>query len=213
MTRPEPQPQSVTPHPSLPGRVGPADLADSAASWPVAESETFYDTPYVSLRRDTIVDPQGGLHPRAVVQPRSAVAVLAIDDDDRLLVVEQYRHAVGHRMIELPAGVLDVEGEAPVDAAARELAEEADVQAAHWEPHLLIRSSTGYTTEALTIFRATGLSAVPEDQRTVREAEEADMQQWWIPFADAVDAVLEGRITNGHAMSSILAEAARRARG
>ncbi|GAA1734455.1 NUDIX hydrolase [Aeromicrobium alkaliterrae] len=199
-------------HPSLPGRLAPDDLADQEASWPVAASETFYDTTYVSLRRDTIVDPSGGEHPRAVVQPRGAVGVIALDDDDRILLVAQYRHPVGRRMIELPAGILDVEGEDPRDTAARELAEEADVQAEHWEHHLVIRSSPGYTSEALTVFRATGLSPVPEDQRTKREAEEADMEQWWLPFADAVAAVLDGRISNGLAIGAILAEHARRTR-
>ncbi|WP_229053803.1 NUDIX domain-containing protein [Aeromicrobium sp. Leaf350] len=199
-------------HPTLPGRLAPAGLADQEAAWPVTGSETFYDTVYVSLRRDTIVDPSGGEHPRAVVQPRGAVGVLALDDDDRLLLVSQYRHAVGHRMVELPAGVLDVEGEVPQDTAARELAEEADVQAAHWEHLLVIRSSPGYTSEKLTVYRATGLSPVPQDQRTEREAEEADMEQWWLPFADAVGAVLDGRITNGLAVSAILAEHARRTR-
>lgn len=200
------------PHPRLPGRLAPTDIADQEAAWPVAASESFYDTPYVALHRDTIVDPSGGEHLRAVVQPRSAVGVLALDDDDRLLLVAQYRHAVGRRMVELPAGVLDVEGEDELTTAARELAEEADVRAEHWEHHLVVRSSPGYTSEALTVFRATGLSPVPQDERTVRQAEEADMAQWWLPFDDAVEAVLDGRISNGLAISSILAEHARRTR-
>ena len=200
------------PHPSLPGRLAPRGVADQEASWPVAASESFYDTSYVSLRRDTIVDPAGGQHQRAVVQPRSAVGVLALDDEDRLLLVAQYRHAVGRRMVELPAGVCDVEGEDALTTAARELAEEGDVQAAHWEHHLVVRSSPGYTSEALTVFRATGLTPVPLDERTERHAEEADMAQWWMPFADAVDAVLDGRISNGVAVGSILAEHARRTR-
>lgn len=200
------------PHPSLPGRLASPDIADQEASWPVAASQSFYDTPYVALRRDTIVDPSGGEHERAVVQPRSAVGVLALDDDDRLLLVAQYRHAVGHRMVELPAGVIDVEGEDALTTAARELAEEADIRAEHWEPHLVVRSSPGYTTESLTVFRATGLSPIPQDERTQRHAEEADMGQWWLPFDAAVGAVLDGRITNGAAIGSILAEHARRTR-
>ncbi|MEG9226076.1 NUDIX hydrolase [Aeromicrobium sp. Sec7.5] len=199
-------------HPSLPGRLAPTDIADSDAAWPVAASESVYDTPYVALRRDTIVDPSGGQHLRAVVQPRHAVGVLALDDDDRLLLVAQYRHAVGRRMVELPAGVLDVEGEDELATAARELAEEADVRAEHWEHQLVVRSSPGYTSEALTVFRATGLSPIPQHERTERHAEEADMGQWWLPFPDAVDAVLAGRISNGAAIGSILAEHARRTR-
>lgn len=199
-------------HPSLPGLLAPSDLADHEAAWPVAASDTIYDTPYVSLRRDTIVDPTGAVHQRAVVRPRGAAGVLALDDDDRLLLVAQYRHAVGRRMVELPAGVLDVEGEDALTTAVRELAEEADVRAACWEHHLVVRSSPGYTSEALTVFRATDLSPVPQDERTERHAEEADMAQWWLPFDAAVDAVLAGRISNGLAISSILAEHARRTR-
>lgn len=202
----------MTNHPHLPGRIAPSDLADQEASWPVARTESFYESAYVSLRRDTIVGPDGAEHPRAVVQPAGAVAVLALDDDDRVLLVDQYRHAVGHRMVELPAGVLDVAGESGQETAARELAEEADLQAATWSEHLLTRSSPGYTTETLQIFRATDLSPLPEDERTQREAEEADMSQWWMPLEDAVDAVLAGRITNGLAVAGILAEHARRRR-
>ena len=202
----------MTNHPHLPGRIAPSDLADQQACWPVARTESFYESAYVSLRRDTIVGPDGGEHARAVVQPAGAVAVLALDDDDRLLLVDQYRHAVGHRMVELPAGVLDVEGESGLQTAARELAEEADLQADTWAEHLLTRSSPGYTTEILQIFRATDLSPLPEDERTQREAEEADMSQWWMPLEDAVDAVLAGRITNGLAVAGILAEHARRRR-
>lgn len=202
----------MTDHPTLPGRLATDDLADREASWPVASSESVYESGYVSLRRDTIVAPDGGEHERAVVQPAGAVAVLALDDADRLLLVEQYRHAVGHRMVELPAGILDVAGESGLQTAARELAEEADVRAATWTEHLVTRSSPGYTTETLRIYRATDLSPLPEDERTQREAEEADMSQWWMPLEDAVDAVLGGRITNGIAVSGILAEHARRRR-
>lgn len=202
----------MTPHPHLPGEIAPSGVGDQPARWPVARQEVPYESFYLTLRVDTIVDPAGGEHDRVVAQPRGAVGVLALDDDDRLLVVEQYRHAVEHRMLELPAGIFDVAGEEPVATAARELAEEADLVAEHWEPLLVTRASPGYSTEVLHLFRATGLSAVPEAERTDREAEEADMRQWWLPFADAVDAVLDGRITNQLAVSGILAEQVRRHR-
>lgn len=202
----------MTDHPGLPGSIADPTLADTPAEWAVARSSTPYESGYLTLRVDTIVDPSGGHHDRVVAQPRGAVGVLALDADDRLLLVEQYRHAVGHRMLELPAGILDVEGEDPVEAAARELAEEADVTAEVWEPLLITRASPGYTTEVLQVFRAEGLAAVPEADRTEREAEEADMRQWWMPFEQAVDAALDGRITNAMAVAAILAEKVRRAR-
>ncbi|MFT4189001.1 MAG: NUDIX hydrolase [Aeromicrobium sp.] len=200
----------MSPHPRLPGELAPADLADSEASWPVVGSEGVYASSFIEVRQDVIVDPSGGEHPRIVVAPRGAVGVLAFDDEDRVLLVEQYRHPVGRRMIELPAGIFDVVGESPVTTAARELAEEADLRAATWTPHLVVHASPGYTTEQLQVFRATGLSAIPEDERIPREAEEADLRQWFMPFADAVEAVLAGRITNNLAVAAILAEHARR---
>jgi ADP-ribose pyrophosphatase len=203
----------VTSHPSLPGTLADASLADSEQSWPVKSSEEKFASGFLRLTLDTIVDPDGGEHPRAVVHPRGAVAVLAVDDDGRVLVIDQYRHPVGRRLLELPAGTLDVDGEAPVDAAARELAEEADLQASSWEVQLRMFATPGYSSEAWTIYRATGLSPVPDDERTEREAEEADIQQWWFPMDDAVEAVLAGRIADVKTAASILAEQVRRSRG
>jgi 8-oxo-dGTP pyrophosphatase MutT (NUDIX family) len=199
-------------HPSLPGRLADRLIADTAEAWPVASSEPQYESPYVSVTVDTIVDPSGAEHGRAVVRPNGAIGVLAFDDSDRLLLVEQYRHPVGRRLLEIPAGTLDVPGEASRDAAARELAEEADLEAAQWESVLHLLATPGYSTEAWEVFRATGLSAVAEADRTVREAEEADMAQWWLPFDQAVDAVLAGRVADSMTVAAILAEQVLRSR-
>ncbi len=202
----------TTPHPSLPGRLADRSISDTDEAWPVARSESKHESPYVSLRIDTIVDPSGGEHARAVVQPNGAVGVVAIDADDRVLLVEQYRHPVGMRALEIPAGTLDVEGEDAAHAAARELAEEADVTAAEWSSILHLLATPGYSTERWEVFLATGLAPVPEADRTQREAEEADMSQWWLPFDEVVDAVLEGRITDTMTVASILAVQVRRSR-
>jgi ADP-ribose pyrophosphatase len=201
----------VTAHPSLPGRLV-AEVADEPESWPVASSERVYSSGYLDVDVDVIVGPDGGHHSRAVVRPNGAVGVLALDEDDRVLMVVQYRHPVGERLVELPAGTLDVAGEAPLDAAARELAEEADVRAATWSPLISLLSSGGYTSEACQIFRAEGLSPVPEAERTQRRAEEAEMEQWWVPFDAVVDAVLDGRVRDAMMCASVLAEHARRHR-
>ena len=195
----------MTDHPSLPGRLADPLIGDSAESWPVSGTESAFESSYVSLAVDTIVDPAGDEHSRAVVRPHGAIGVLALDEDDRILLVEQYRHPVGRRLLEIPAGTLDVPGESTRDAAARELAEEADVVAAEWESILHLLATPGYSTEAWEVFHATGLSAVPEADRTIREAEEADMAQWWLPFDQAVDAVLAGRISDSMTVASILA--------
>ena len=201
-------------HPRLTGHIvdGELTLADTKTTWPVASSEVVYDTPYAQVRKDTIVDPAGHQHPRVVVQPNGAVGVLALDETDRVLLVQQYRHPVGQRMLELPAGTLDVAGESPIDAARRELAEEADVVAAEWSRLLIAHASPGYSSEAWEVFLATGLSPVAADERTVREAEEADMEHWWMPFGEALDAVADGRITDAMTVAGLLALHAQRTR-
>lgn len=200
-------------HPHLPGHLAaPATISDTDASWPVSHTESKHESPYIGLRIDTIVDPSGDEHARAVVRPHGAVGVVALDDEDRILLVEQYRHPVRRRLLEIPAGTLDVDGEAPLEAAARELAEEADITAGEWTSILHLMATPGYSTEQWQIFLATVLSPVPVDERTGREAEEADMVQWWLPFGDAVDAVLAGRITDSMTVASILAVQASRTR-
>lgn len=195
----------MTDHPRLPGQIADSTISDAAASWPVVSSEMKYESPYVSLGIDTIVGPDGVEHSRAVVRPNHAIGILAIDEDDRVLLVEQYRHPVQRRLLEIPAGTLDVPGESALDAAIRELAEEADVIAGNWEPQLKLLATPGYSSEFWQVFTATELSPVPEPDRTVREAEEADMVQWWLPFDDAIDAVLAGRITDSLSVAAILA--------
>lgn len=197
-------------HPTLPGRLAPPDLSDSSHAWPVANTTPRYSSPFLSVRTDAIVDPTGEAHDRVVVQPRGAVGVFAIDDEDRVLLVEQYRHPVGARLLELPAGTLDVAGEDARDAAARELMEEADVAADTWEHLLSIVSTPGYSTEQWTVFRATGLRAVPAAERAERQAEEAEIVQWWMPLDDAVAAVFAGRITDAMTIAGVLAEKVRR---
>ena len=203
----------TSPHPDLPGQLAdPATLADSPHAWPVSTSTEGFSNGYLRVDIDTIVDPEAGEHARVVVQPHGAVGVLAIDDADRILLVEQYRHPVRHRMLEIPAGTLDVVGEDPLAAAIRELAEEADLAADDWERELGLFSTPGYSSERLTVFRASGLHAVPHTERTDRVAEEGDMQQWWVPFDAAVDAVLDGRITDSKTVAALLAEQVRRSR-
>jgi ADP-ribose pyrophosphatase len=201
------------PHPDLPGQLADfASIADTAATWPVSSSIEGFRNEYLTVDVDTIVDPDGGEHARVVVQPHGAVGILAVDADDRVLLVEQYRHPVRHRMMEIPAGTLDVAGEDPLEAAVRELAEEADLAADEWAQELEICATPGYSSERWTVFRATGLRPVPPADRTDRHAEEADMIQWWLRLDDAVAAALEGRISDGMTVAALLAEQVRRTR-
>ena len=193
-------------HPSLPGRLA-TDLSVGDQSWPLAKSEVGFANGYLSLTVDTIVSPDGGEHSRVVVHPHRAVGVLAIDEQQRVLLVEQYRHPMGKSMLEIPAGIMDVAGESARTTAERELLEEADLRAASWTQLLTIAPTVGYSTETITLFAATELTAVPEDERIIREAEEADLVSWWVDLALAVEAVFAGRITDAKTVVAILAAA------
>lgn len=200
-------------HPTLPGQLV-DDVADEPEGdgWPVRESSAVHRSGYLDVDLETIEGPGGDLHHRVVVRPNGAVSVLALDADDRLLLVEQYRHPLRRRVVELPAGTRDVAGEDPLETAARELAEEADLVAGEWAPLLELDVTPGYSSERLLLFRASDLAPVPDADRFARHAEEAEMRQLWLPFERAVDAVLDGRIHDAKTCGGVLAELARRRR-
>jgi ADP-ribose pyrophosphatase len=163
--------------------------------------------------RDRVDLGEAGIVEREYVRHTGAVCVLAVDDEDRVLLLRQYRHPVRHELWEPPAGLLDVADEDPLLTAQRELAEEADLVATRWAVLLDWFSSPGGLDEALRCYVARGLSEVPEADRHRREAEEHGMPTRWLPLDDAKDAVLEGRIHNPAAVVSILAAWAARADG
>ncbi|MBB1030785.1 NUDIX hydrolase [Dietzia sp. SLG310A2-38A2] len=165
-------------------------------------SREIFDGRIVRLRVDTLTMPGGGTADREICGHDDAVAVIALDDSDQVTLVRQYRHAVGERLWELPAGLCDVDGERPVETAQRELVEETGLVARSWEPVISIVPSPGFCTERVHVFLARDLSEVA---RPEARHEEADMEVARMPFAEAVDAVLDGRIVNGIAVAGILA--------
>ena len=167
----------------------------------VASREVF-DGRIVRLRVDTVAMPGGGTADREICGHDDAVAVVALDGQQRIALVRQYRHAVGERLWELPAGLCDVAGEQPLETARRELVEETGLEAEHWRPVVEIVPSPGFCTERVHVYLATGLREVP---RPEARHEEADMEQKWVPLAEAVDEILGGRIVNGIAVAGILA--------
>ncbi|RZT62603.1 ADP-ribose pyrophosphatase [Microcella alkaliphila] len=188
---------------------GEAPLADEPFAPEIASSEVVFDGAVWDVRRERFAFGDGELV-REFVAHTGAVAVLAIDDDDRMLAIRQYRHPIRERNWELPAGLLDIEGEDPLEAGKRELAEEADLVAADWEPLIQLHTTPGGSDEIIHVFRATGLSAAPEV--FARDGEEADIVTRWVAVEEAVDAVLAGRARNGIFMAAVLAEHARRTR-
>lgn len=176
----------------------------------VLESRQLLSGYVWDIRRDRFAFGDGELE-RDYVDHPGAVAVLAIDDDERVLLFKQYRHAIGQRDWEIPAGLMDVAGENGLAGAQRELAEEADLQADHWALLLELFLSPGGSSETIRVFLARGLSAATHD--FVRDGEEAELVPVWVPLDEAVAAVLDGRIANSITASALLAAAAARATG
>ncbi|HVU74316.1 MAG TPA: NUDIX hydrolase [Mycobacteriales bacterium] len=166
----------------------------------------------IAVRRDQVQMPSGDVHERDVVEHPGAVHVLAFDDQDRVLLIRQYRHPVGRHLLELPAGLLDVAGEPASATGARELAEEAGLAAAEWHHLIDVLPTPGGSNEATRVFLARGISAAPAAGFTA-EGEEADLTLSWHPLDEAVEMVLSGELTNGTASAAILAAAALAARG
>jgi len=187
-------------------------VADASAPRRVVSHEVLHHGKVWDLASD-VVDLGDTQVVREYVDHPGAVAVVALDEDDRVLLLSQYRHPVRHELWELPAGLLDVEGEVLVDAAARELAEEADLVAGSWWRLVDFFTSPGGSDERIVIFLARDLSAVPDADRYTRVDEEAGMEVAWLPLDDAVDAVLGGRLHSPSAITGVLAAAAARARG
>lgn len=180
---------------------------DRPESWPVHETEDLFRDDWVmALRRDVVSRPG---HPheqfsRLVLEHPGAVMVLAVDEDERALVLEQYRHPARRRFLELPAGLCDTEGEDPLVTAQRELLEEGEVQAAEWEHLLTTYSSPGISSERIAVFLARGLTAA--DRGDFEPAhEEADMTVRWVPLGELADAVLDHRASDGPLAVAVLA--------
>jgi ADP-ribose pyrophosphatase len=158
-----------------------------------------------SVLTDEVRMPDGGYVERDYLVHVGAVGVVAVDEQDRVVLVHQYRHPVGYPLWELPAGLIDVAGEELVDAAARELAEEADLVAAQWRLLVDVHSSPGCSNELIRIFLARELTEVPEADRHERHAEEADLVVHRVALDDAVAMALRGEITNAACLVGVFA--------
>lgn len=200
--------------PAPPEAGGQLPLCDEPASWPVTESRDLHRDDWVVAFRTDTVHPPG--HPeetfrRLVVEDPGSVVILAVDDDERAIVVQQYRHPVQMRLVELPAGKLDKPGEDPLVAAARELREEVGVAARDWTHLLTTYASPGITAETHALYLARGLEDV--DRGFEPHHEEAEMTVVRVPVAHLLDGVLEGRVADGPLAIAVLAYEALKVRG
>ena len=179
-----------------------ADSVPETHEFETVDSETLYVGKIFALRADEVSMPGGRTARREVVEHYGAVGIVAMDENDNVAMVYQYRHPVGRRLWELPAGLLDIGGEAPHLSAARELEEEAGLAARDWGVLVDVISAAGFSDECVRIYLATGLTDVG---RPEAHDEEADLTLKWFPLADAVEMVLSGEIVNSLAVAGILA--------
>ena len=184
-----------------------ADQVDD--SMPVLERTPVFEGRVWSVVRDRV---KFGDHEsvRDVLIHPGAVAIIAVDQDDRVLLIRQYRHPVAMYLFEPPAGLLDIAGEPPLETAKRELAEEAGVRAETWNVLVDLFNSPGGSSEAIRVYLARNLSALPGGRPLTGEAEEAHLPQAWVPLTKAVELVLSGAIGSPSGVAGILALAALR---
>jgi 8-oxo-dGDP phosphatase len=193
------------------------EIADVPESWPVESSEEKFKGHVIQVRTDRVRMPNGDtteVVEREVVIHPGSVGVIGLDDDDRVLLIRQYRHPVGRLLWEPPAGLRDVDGEPTWRTAERELAEEAGYRAREWHTLVDVYTSPGMTNERVRIFLARGLTEIPAGENDFRRIhEEADMPVAWVPLDEAVAAVAGGEVHNPLAIMGILAVNAARATG
>jgi 8-oxo-dGTP pyrophosphatase MutT (NUDIX family) len=188
---------------------------DSSGSWPVTASVDLHrDDWLVALRSDTIHRPGHAeeTFARVVLEHPGAVIVLAVDDDERVACVRQYRHPAGGTFLELPAGLRDSDGEDPLETAKRELLEEVELEAREWRELFALWPSAGISAERHAFYLARGLTAGDRGDFAL-EHEEAEMEVLWVGVDELVDAVLDGRVTEEPIAVAVLAYDTLRRRG
>ena len=180
------------------------EVGAPAHEFTVVGSDDIYRGRVMAVRRDEVRMPAGGTAVREILEHAGAVAVAALDADDRLMMIYQYRHAVARRLWEMPAGLLDHAGEDDVETARRELAEEVGLAADEWSVLIDVVPSPGFSDESVRVYLATGLHDVGRPDLGADD-EEADLQTHWVPLADAVAMVFDGTIVNSSTAAAVLA--------
>lgn len=162
------------------------------------ESQTIFSGRMLTLKLDKVVLPDGKEADREWVVHPGAVAVLAVDQQDRICLVRQYRYPVGKEMLEIPAGKL-TPGEDPLECARRELLEETGFTAAEWRLLYTYYTTPGFTNEIMHIYLASGLSggeATPDEDEFL-EVDMINARECW-------DMIRSGKIQDGKTLVALL---------
>ncbi|HVE63149.1 MAG TPA: NUDIX hydrolase [Mycobacteriales bacterium] len=176
-------------------------------SYDVLASERVFTGRVVAVRVDQVAMPGGVVGQRDIVEHPGAVGVVVLDDDDRVLLIRQYRHSVAEVLWEVPAGIRDVAGEPLLMTAQRELVEEAGLRAGRWQVLCDVLSSPGMTDEAYRVFLARDPAPVPAGERPELHDEELDLEPTWVDLDSACEMVFRGEIRNAMCVIGVLATA------
>ena len=164
----------------------------------IIQTEYLYRGRLIKLRLDQVRMPNNSMHTREIVEHSGAVAIVALDEQGRVLLERQYRSAAARETLEIPAGTLE-NGEDPSLCAVRELREETGYSAAEWEKLGAFYSSPGFSTEIMYLFLARGLKPGPSSPE-----EDESIAVEWRPLADALAAIENGEIADAKSMVGLL---------
>lgn len=189
------------------------EIVSDAQRYPTLASHTEFEGHVVSLRQDEVRMQDGATGIRDIVVHPGAVGVIALDDQDRVVMIRQYRHPVRSYLWEVPAGIKDVADEPLVETARRELAEEVGLAADRWDRLVDFLASPGGSSEEVTVFLARALREVGRPEDFVVSAEELDLEIQRVPLDEALTAVQNGRMRNSIVVAGVLAAVVARSAG
>lgn len=179
-------------------------VVDDFGSLPIRRTSPRFSGGVWDVRSDEVEIADQVVVRDLVVHP-GAVGVLALDDDDRVLLIRQYRHPIGGYLFEPPAGLLDHAGEEPLKAAQRELLEEGGFIASQWSVLIDFANTPGGSSETFRCFLARGIEHAEGGRQHTGEAEELDLPQAWVPLERAKDLVFAGQLQNPTTVIGVLA--------
>ncbi len=170
------------------------------SKWTTLSHEDIYENPWIKLEEHQVINPAGGKGIYGKVHfKNTAIGIIPLDENNNTWLVGQHRYTLDEWSWEIPEGGGPA-GKSILESAQRELLEETGLKAKQWKEILKAHLSNSVSDEVGFIFLAQGLSEGDHE----REATEADMKIWKLPFAEALEMVMQGKITDGLSVMGIL---------